>query len=109
MPEASTQEERILILAPTGRDAALASRLLDQAGLPCVVCLDEAALFQEIEAGADAILLAEEALQPWTVNALIDLLGRQEPWSDLPLIVFTRGGEASEVVLAALGPLTNAT
>ena len=38
------------------------------------------------------------------------LLGRQGPWSDLPLIVFTRGErQPSEDVLEALGPLGNIT
>jgi signal transduction histidine kinase/CheY-like chemotaxis protein len=54
-------------------------------------------------------VLAEEALHPWTVNCLLGALGKQGPWSDLPLIVFTRGERASGSVLEALGPLGNAT
>ncbi len=102
-------EERILVLAPTGRDAELACKLLHNAGLASHICLDEEQLCQEIAEGAGTAILAEEALHPWTVHALLDALRRQGPWSDLPLIVFTRGGGNSEDVLEALGPLGNAT
>jgi signal transduction histidine kinase/ActR/RegA family two-component response regulator len=109
MPERSKLEERILVLAPTGRDAALACQILTQAGLACHPCLDEASLFAEIEAGAGTAILAEEALQPWVIQALAELLGRQEPWSDLPLIVFARNGGVQENILSTLSPLSNAT
>jgi signal transduction histidine kinase len=109
MPETPSAEERILVLAPTGRDATLTCQLLSQEGLCCLPCLDEGTLFQEIEQGAAVAILAEEALLPWTLHTLVEALGRQGPWSDLPLIVFTRGGGSSESILAALGPVSNAT
>jgi signal transduction histidine kinase/ActR/RegA family two-component response regulator len=111
-PEAearSSAEERVLVLAPTGRDALLACDLLTRAGLESLACADEAELCRGIEEGAAVAVLAEEALHPWTVHALLGALGRQGPWSDLPLIVFTRGQSSSESVLEALGPLGNAT
>jgi signal transduction histidine kinase/CheY-like chemotaxis protein len=107
--EQQSLEERVLILAPTGRDAVLASQLLTAAKVPNHSCADDAELFREIEAGAGAALLAEEALQPWTVNGLLDVLSREGPWSDLPLVVFAQGGQTSEDILERLGPLGNAT
>lgn len=104
-----TSEERILILAPTGRDAALACQMLERQGFAPWACADAEELFREIDAGAGLVVLTEEALQPWTVNGLLEVLGRQEPWSDLPLIVFSRGGGTAAEVLEALGPLSNAT
>jgi two-component system, sensor histidine kinase len=102
-------EDRVLVLAPTGRDAVLATKLLTAAKIPNHSCADDAELFREIEAGAGAALLAEEALQPWTVNGLLDVLSREGPWSDLPLVVFAQGGQTSEDILERLGPLGNAT
>ena len=107
--DASSPEDRVLVLAPTGRDGELACKLLQNAGLGCQLCEDEKQLCQEIASGAGAAILAEEALQPWTVHALLEALRFQGPWSDLPLIVFTRGGGNSEDVLESLGPLGNAT
>ena len=108
-PGEDSMENRILILAPTGRDALLASQILGNMGMTCRACADEADLCREIGEGAAVAILAEEALHPWTVNSLLSALGRQGPWSDLPLIVFTRGERSSESILEALGPLGNAT
>jgi two-component system, sensor histidine kinase len=101
-------EERILVLAPTGRDAALTCQLLGRAGLAASACADERELGREVQRGAGAAVLADEALSPHTVNRLLDVLGSQGPWSDLPLIVFTRPS-ASDEVLETLAPLGNAT
>ena len=104
-----SSEERVLVLAPTGRDAILACQLLASMELTGIPCGDAATLFQEIEAGAGAVILADEALVPEVADRLLERLGDQPPWSDLPLIVFTRGDESSERVLTTLVPLGNAT
>ena len=109
MPETTPQEERVLVLTPTGRDAVLACQLLSTMDVPGVACASSAELFQEIAAGAGAVILADEALYPDTVEGLLAVLGEQPPWSDLPLIVFTRSGESSEQVLETLVPRGNAT
>ncbi|HEY4589609.1 MAG TPA: histidine kinase dimerization/phospho-acceptor domain-containing protein, partial [Thermoanaerobaculia bacterium] len=109
MPETTPQEERVLVLAPTGRDAVLACQLLSTMDVPGFACASSAELFAEIAMGAGAVILADEALYPDTVEGLLDVLGEQPPWSDLPLIVFTRSGESSEQVLETLVPRGNAT
>jgi len=112
MPEraetAEPPEERVLVFTPTGRDAALTSGLLARAGLATEVCADEPTFFAELQRGAAAAVLADEALSPMTVNHLLDVLGSQGPWSDLPLIVFTRR-DSTDDVLATLEPLGNST
>jgi signal transduction histidine kinase/ActR/RegA family two-component response regulator len=107
--ERDRREERILVLAPTGRDGAIACQVLGGAGLSCAACADAGDLWREIEAGAGTVILAEEALTGWLVQGLLTLLGRQEPWSDLPLVLVVDGGDASEKALATLAPRSNAT
>jgi len=85
---ASDLEERILVLAPTGRDATLAEQTLCRAGLEAEVIRTPEELASAIDRGAAAILLAEEALSPLAVDVLAGALERQPPWSDLPLVVF---------------------
>jgi len=109
MADGARAEERILVLTPTGRDALLTCQILSQAELPCVSCAEEPDLFREIGQGAGTVLLAEEALQPRIIRSLVELLEGQEPWSDLPLIVFARAGGADEDVLSRLSPLSNIT
>jgi signal transduction histidine kinase len=107
--EVTAAEERVLVLAPTGRDAVLTCQLLAQEGLLCIACADEAALFQEIEHGAAVAVVAEEALRPRTLHTLHEVLGRQGPWSDLPLILFSRDTGTNDSVLSGVGLFSNAT
>jgi signal transduction histidine kinase/CheY-like chemotaxis protein len=109
LPETAALEERVLVLAPTGRDAVLACQLLATMEVPGVPCAGAAELFREMESGAGAVIVADEALQPETSDGLLHRLGEQPPWSDLPLIVFTRGQESSELLLERLVPRGNAT
>jgi len=109
LSEQEVAERRVLVLTPTGRDAALACQILNQESMACHPCADDADLYKEIAVGAGAAILAEEAIHPWTVQRLLEVLARQGPWSDLPLIVFTRGTDSSESLLETLQPLGNAT
>jgi len=102
-------EARVLILAPTGRDAALTRQILDRAGLDNHECRDVEALCREAEAGVGCLLLAEEAITPNARRTLIDLLARQPGWSDLPVLVLTRHGADSAVASAAVEQLGNVT
>ena len=108
----SPTEERILILAPFGRDAALASEALANAGLHPVVCTDIEALCREIALDSGVALIANEALTPAGLLRLADALVQQPPWSDLPLIILTGGGTATAEKIRqveALAPLGIAT
>jgi signal transduction histidine kinase/CheY-like chemotaxis protein len=110
----SDGDERFLVLAPTGRDAALTCQLLHRVGLDAVICRDLDDVCARIAGeGAAALLVAEEALQPaTTVRRLGELLANQQTWSDLPIVLFCSqpGGFAdrrtSAVALATLGNVT---
>ena len=95
--------ERILVLAPVGRDGQLAERALRAGGLEALACVDVDQLCERIAEGAGAAVLTEEALFPAAAARLSEELGRQPPWSDLPLIIFgsreTSGEHAANVTL----------
>ncbi len=82
-------QERVLILAPIGRDASLAAAALSDGGFACHVCRNVDELWAEIERGAGAVMMTEEVLSVHAVGCLRAVLERQPRWSDLPLIVFT--------------------
>jgi signal transduction histidine kinase/CheY-like chemotaxis protein len=89
-PEASnTNSERILVLAPTGRDATLAATAIGGAGIAAEVCATMEALCDAIEEGAGAALITDEALNSKAMQCLAAVLEKQPPWSDLPLMIFT--------------------
>jgi signal transduction histidine kinase len=81
--------DRILILAPTGRDAALAAEAFTEAGMTALPCRDMEDLCRRIEEGAGAAMITEEALTTASMPCLRELLDAQPPWADLPLLIFT--------------------
>jgi PAS domain S-box-containing protein len=80
-------EERILVLAPRGRDAQVIEHVLTRDGVYCKVCADYQMLLQEINAPTGAALIAEEALHGVNTAALVDWLSQQASWSDFPFVV----------------------
>jgi PAS domain S-box-containing protein len=94
MAAADPNSERTLILAPLGRDAEVAAALLREASLPSQICADVAHLCRELEGGAGSAIVAEEAVATADVRGLEGWMTAQPPWSDLPLILLTRRGDA---------------
>jgi signal transduction histidine kinase len=81
------REERILVLAPRGRDAMLAHDALTTAGLSAQICPELLTLTSEVAGGAGAILVAEEAIPPGRISLLTEALGDEPSWSELPIVV----------------------
>lgn len=82
---------RVLILAPQGRDALLASELLNKRGIVSEVCTSLDDLLARLNAGAGAVLVTEEALALGDLTALTEWIADQPTWSDLPFIVLANG------------------
>jgi len=81
--------ERALILAPGGRDGALATALLKQAGKVAEAFSDAQALLAALEVGAGVALIAIEALQHTDLKPLTNWIARQPAWSDFPFVILT--------------------
>src|SRR3954452_12449311 len=91
------QRERVLVLAPTGRDSHLITEMLERDGLLCTCCKTVDELSSAVDDGAGLALFAEEALLGVSLKALIAALERQPSWSDFPLLFLTSAGhEASQ-------------
>ncbi|TCP36658.1 ATP-binding protein [Sphingomonas sp. BK235] len=89
----TTLSERALVLAPRGRDAAVATEMLAEAGLEARACETLADLVAELDRGAGYAIVTEEAVATADVRALSRWIGEQEEWSDQPFILLTsRGG-----------------
>jgi signal transduction histidine kinase/ActR/RegA family two-component response regulator len=92
-------ELRILVHAPLGSDAAVIQGVIGN-GHPVTVCAHAAQLVRDLEQGAAAAILTEEALlEDDLVQALAGWLTRQASWSDFPFIVLAAprsGGPTSQ-------------
>ena len=83
------RSERILIVAPTGRDAELMCTHLSASGLDCLACRNLIELSKCVRDGTGAIVITEEALGSDGIRALSHVLTQQPAWSEIPLIVLT--------------------
>jgi PAS domain S-box-containing protein len=103
--------ERVLIIAPLGRDAVAIATVLQGAGYAAKVCHGPADACVQLAAGAGALLLTEESLDREHVPQLLLQLRAQAAWSELPVIILTSGGEARfsqllDLTAAAAGSVT---
>ena len=69
-------EYRVLVLAPTGKYAALAQAILGRADVACRICTSIAEIGTALDGGAGALLLAEEAVADGGKNRLAALVRR---------------------------------
>ena len=105
------KDERVIIVAPVGQDAETMAALLNAEGFETQIChgFDESS--RQIRDSAGALVLTEEALEPGQGSLLLDVLEAQPPWSELPLIILTSGGESRragllDLAAAAAGTVT---
>ncbi|PYJ02353.1 MAG: hypothetical protein DMF00_02085, partial [Verrucomicrobia bacterium] len=105
------KDEHVIIIAPVGQDAEAMAVALDTEGFETQIChgLDEN--FRQFTDSAGALLITEEALESAQGSLLLDALKAQPPWSELPLIILTSGGELRragllDLAAAAAGTVT---
>jgi signal transduction histidine kinase/CheY-like chemotaxis protein len=109
MTDSLWADATVLILAPTGKDAALTAATLGKAAIKTQICHDFEGIHRAIAQPADVLLIAEEALDHRRLQILADALARQPPWSDLPILLVARPGADSPLIAAALNCLGNVT
>src|SRR5690242_10058618 len=107
--EPASRARTVAILAPTGKDAALAAATFNEVSIDSIVCPDMDCVERVIAGGTGLVLIAEEALTPEGFRALAAILSKQPPWSDLPVLLMTRYGADSGTVAQAIPALGNVT
>jgi signal transduction histidine kinase/ActR/RegA family two-component response regulator len=108
-PSRRSLEERVLVVAPTLRDAALTQEMLASEGLESEACAGVDAVCRELAVGAGAAILTEESIADGGAEALRLALASQPPWSDFPILVLAQRGADSPLVLELLRTLGNVT
>src|SRR5947209_8609691 len=88
-----SEERRILVVAPTGRDGPLIAATLSSQGIACKTCRRVREACDIAVQGVGALLIAEEALVPGALDCLSELFSSQPEWSDIPVLLLTSNGE----------------
>lgn len=85
-------DERVLFLAPTKKDASAGAALMTGAGLHCHLCDSLTELCREISSGGGTVVIPEEAVLSDRAGVFAAALSGQPPWSNLPVLVLTSPG-----------------
>ncbi|MDB5938079.1 MAG: histidine kinase [Polaromonas sp.] len=83
----NSQEERILVLAPKGRDAQVIEQVLLRDAVHCHACTGYLDFLDQLDLPAGAALIVEEALNGVDISQLIGKLETQPSWSDFPIVL----------------------
>jgi signal transduction histidine kinase/ActR/RegA family two-component response regulator len=101
--------QRVLMLLPTARDAALTHELLGRSGIDSHICASATELQVELARGVGVMLIGDECLPGGGAQVLAQYLDDQPRWSDLPVLVLARGGVDSVEAGDAVAMLGNVT
>lgn len=88
---ATRLRQRVLLLTAGASDGTSPADILDAAGIDHRLCGDMDEICREANAGAGALLLAEEHLGRHDLRILSEFLALQEEWSDLPVFLLADG------------------
>jgi signal transduction histidine kinase/CheY-like chemotaxis protein len=92
---------RVLVLTPVGKDFDLVRTVFQRHGIPAVPCSSLEQACRELDEGAGALMVAEEALAQ--CGSLIRCIERQAAWSDLPVLLLARpSAESAELTETAV-------
>ena len=85
--------DRALVLASLAKDRELTCQILEAANILCEPLSDLSTLDKAIEHGVSALIIGSEMLTTDILESLKTSLSKQQPWSDLAVIVLTGSGK----------------
>jgi PAS domain S-box-containing protein len=89
-------EQRIVICAPTGRDAEVAAAALTANSFLAHAVPSISEAVRAVQIGAGVLIVAVEALDDQARESLVSMIRHQEPWSDIPIVVLAFGDRDTE-------------
>lgn len=83
---------QVLLCAPFGKDAEILTEIVSSEDLSVTHCPTLKELAHRFSDRTDFILLTEEALVSSSLQTIQKTLRKQEPWSDIPIILLASAG-----------------
>lgn len=84
-----SENMEVIFVSPNRIDAELTCRLLTEAGIRTLQASDVFSLLPRLPTNLGCAVIVDEALSRHAVDALSEVLARQPPWCDLPLIIIS--------------------
>lgn len=81
----------VILLCPTEQDTFLISKVLKKDSIDCIAVESIEELCGRTSENVGVLLIAEEALNIQGIKLLNQTLSKQEPWSDIPIILLKSG------------------
>jgi signal transduction histidine kinase len=88
----SVNTDQVLLCAPFGKDAEILKEIVSSEGLRVSDCESLKELADRFSEQTDFILLTEEAIASVSLQSIRRALRKQEPWSDIPIILLASSG-----------------
>ena len=92
MTPVAAAPERVMVLAPLGRDSQVALSIIGEAGYQGEAAGTLNELCAHLRDGAGMAVIAEEAFNGADIAPLVAYLQEQPAWSDLPIVLITHHG-----------------
>ncbi|WP_445764915.1 ATP-binding protein [Pseudomonas sp. RIT-To-2] len=92
MTPVAAAPERVMVLAPLGRDSQVALSIIGEAGYQGEAAGTLNELCTQLHDGAGMAVIAEEAFNGADIAPLVAYLQQQPAWSDLPIVLITHHG-----------------
>jgi signal transduction histidine kinase/ActR/RegA family two-component response regulator len=100
---------RVLLLPLTRRDGEVTREVLQHAGISCAICPEPSDFEREVRAGAGAVILSDTLAEEADSTRVLQALGQQWTWSDIPTILLSRTDRRSKASTQMTAALTNVT
>jgi len=97
-----SRSNRVLILAPTGKDDNVLKEVLANEQIAVSVCESMEQLCRKILEGAGTAIISEEALYGDALIQLAHTIDHQPEWSDFPVIIMAGVGSDPDMTWAVL-------
>src|SRR5688500_3620961 len=97
-----TRPNRVLVVAPFRRDAAVLRELLHDYKIVASICAEPGDLVRELAGDGAPLLMSQEALTPGMLEEVTRYMTNQPNWSELPLVLLLDSGRQNPAVLAGL-------
>jgi two-component system, sensor histidine kinase len=101
------EDDGVLVCGALGEETEALCSTLAAAQIPTVRCADRDAWCLGLSHGPAAAVVDERVITSSTIVDMAEVLAKQPPWSDIPIVVVSDNLDAMSELYRAIGPVAN--